>query len=277
MSQNPHYKNFKWTFSTLGCHDLSLEECSELAKKFGLKFIEARAFEDRIDLPELFAEKYGAPENIRKKLDELGVEISCFDTSLKLIGNNDESREEFLKFIPWAEAAGTSLLRIFDGGTPETKLEGEALEQALDTLNWWHELRDTNGWTVDIAIETHDCLTTVSEYKKLKSATDRNLRIIWDTHHTWKKANVPVSDSWEALQEDIESIHIKDSITKPSARHPFTYVQLGDGEFPLNETLDIISKNGYDKFVCVEWERKWHPYLLPLSEALSQAQKLEWF
>lgn len=277
MSTTPHYSQFKWTFSTLGCHDLSLEQCCTLAKKYGLGFIEARALEGRIDLPKLFEEQFGTPAALNDYLTKQGIGVSCFDTSLKLVGNTPEDREAFLEFIPWAEATGTALLRVFDGGTPTTELEGEVLEQAKDTLAWWNDLKSSNGWKVDMAIETHDCLTPSPAFATLVEAVGKAPTMIWDTHHTWKKANESISSSWEALGSATASVHIKDSITKPSARHPFTYVQLGTGEFPLNETLETLVAANYQGFVCIEWERMWHPYLTPLDTAFDKAKELNWF
>ena len=34
---------------------------------------------------------------------------------------------------------------------------------------------------------------------------------------------------------------------------------LGEGEVPVKEALHTWAEHGYDGFVCVEWEKKWHP------------------
>ncbi|MCH6259098.1 sugar phosphate isomerase/epimerase [Puniceicoccaceae bacterium K14] len=277
MTQKPLYENFKWTFSTLGCSDLTLEESCLLAKKFGLKHIEVRSLEDRVDLPDYFAGKYGSPENLKSVLDDHGVQISTLNASLKMVGNTKEDREEFLKFVPWAEAIDTPLLRAFDGGTPQTILEGETLEQAVDTLRWWQELRAKNSWNVKMAVETHDCLCPLDGYDRIKNELGKDFTVIWDSHHTWKKSGVPIKDSWEHLKSSVPTVHLKDSVPVPSARHPFSYTTYGEGTFPLNETLETLKKDGYDGFVCIEWERKWHPYLAPLDEALQKAKDLNWF
>jgi sugar phosphate isomerase/epimerase len=70
---------------------------------------------------------------------------------------------------------------------------------------------------------------------------------------------------------------VKDSISEPSARHPFTYVMLGNGEFDLADTLDLLRENAFAGVVSIEWERKWHPYLPPLEEALKRARSLGWW
>ncbi|QXD22835.1 sugar phosphate isomerase/epimerase [Opitutia bacterium ISCC 51] len=276
QSNNLLYPGFKWSFSTLGCPEMTLDEICELARTFGLPYAELRATEQRVDLPTLFQEQFDSPESLASYLKDQKIGISCFDTSLKMVGNSTEDRIAFLEFLPWAEATGTQFLRVFDGGTVDTALNDIAYGIACDTIEWWLEERDKSGWKADIAIETHDCLVHIESHQRL-AAKYPELKIIWDTHHTWKKGNVAVEASWDQLSQNTCSVHVKDSISEPSARHPFTYVNLGDGEFPLATTLDLLKDNHYQGFVTIEWERMWHPYLPELKEAFTRARELNWF
>lgn len=274
---SPHFPNFDWTFSTLGCPELTLGECCELAESFGSLSVEARTLEGTADLPALFKERFGTPKGLATFMGNRTVSIDFLDTSLKLIGNDEPSRAEFLEFIPWAEALGIKWLRVFDGGEVTETLTDEAIDQALATIDWWTALRKESGWTTDMAFETHDALVCGSARSQLFAKIDQPINIIWDTHHTWKKSRDPIQESWNQLKGQIVNVHVKDSVSKPSARHPFTYVQLGEGEFPLNETLEMLEQDGYAGNVSIEWERQWHPYLPPLKTALSKARELGWF
>ena len=275
-SKTPEYSNFQWTFSTLGCPEMTLEEICELARAFDLKYTELRAIEERVDLPTLFTEQFGAPDALSKYLNDQKVGVSCLDTSLKLVGNSTEDRMTFLKFLPWADGIGTRYLRVFDGGAVDAGLNDIAYGMACDTIEWWLEERQKNGLQADSAIETHDCLGHKASLEKI-SAKFPELQFIWDTHHTWKKGDDSIETSWNQLGSNTCSVHVKDSISKPSARHPFTYINLGYGEFPLAETLNLLKENRFEGFVCIEWERMWHPYLPELKEALSRARELNWF
>lgn len=275
-SKIPEYAEFQWSFSTLGCPEMSLAEICKLARDFGLQFAELRAIEDRIDLPILFSEQFGTPESLSDYLNQAQVGVSCLDTSLKLVGNSIEDRMTFLKFMPWADGIGTRYLRVFDGGTVDAGLNDIAYGMACDTIEWWLEERDRNDWKADMAIETHDCLVHQESHQRL-AANYPELKVIWDTHHTWKKGGVDLETSWKQLGKNTCSVHVKDSISKPSARHPFTYVNLGDGEFPLTEALNLLKEENYQGFVAIEWERMWHPYLPELKEALAKARELNWF
>lgn len=272
----PRFSTFKWSFSTLGCPELDLDEICALAREFGISNVELRSIEQRVDLPTLFKERFHTPESLASYLKNQNIHICSLDSSLKLIGNTEEGRNEFLEFLPWADAIGTPTIRVFDGGTVDDGLNDEAFSRAAETLDWWKQEQANAGWKADMGIETHDGLVShVSIDRILKSYPD--LGIIWDTHHTWKKSPDSIQTSWQAVQSNVCNVHIKDSISKPSARHPFTYVGLGDGEFPIDDTLELLSKNHYDGYVNIEWERMWHPYLSELRVALQQAKALNWF
>ncbi|MEX0325621.1 MAG: sugar phosphate isomerase/epimerase family protein [Puniceicoccaceae bacterium] len=256
---------------------MSLENVVELAKRFGLRFLDLRTLEGRIDLPALFREQYGNPEKLVAYLEGEGVSLTALNASLKLVGNKPEDRKTFLEFVEWAEAAEVPLIRVFDGGIVGEELPGEALDAALETIDWWRNLRNANGWKTDIGIETHDCLVSTKAIKQLQRELAEPVSIIWDTHHTWKKAGEKVQKTWEVVKPYTRHVHIKDSISKPSERHPFTYVQLGEGDFDLPETLRLLCEAEFEGMVSIEWERQWHPYLAPLEKTLERARELGWW
>lgn len=269
--------SWSWSFSSLGCPELDLAGIVELAKSQDLRHLELRTVEDRVDLPALFRERYGSPEKLRGWLDEKGMRVVALDSSLKLVGNKEEDREAFLAFMEWAEALDTPWLRVFDGGTFAAELGKEDLEAALETIRWWREEKARRKARTDIMIETHDCLTASAAVRQLQSHLEEPAAILWDTHHTWKKGGEDPAATWAALQGPVPHVHIKDSVSEPSARHPFTYVQLGEGEFDLDGTLSLLRESGFDGIVSIEWERKWHPYLPPLESALKRARSLGWW
>ena len=81
-------------------------------------------------------------------------------------------------------------------------------------------------------VETHDALCTTAALRQFLTLAP-GTAILWDAHHTWRKGGEDPLATWQALKPHIVHIHIKDSISRPSARHPFTYVPPGDGEFPI--------------------------------------------
>lgn len=259
-------------FSTLGCPEFSLDETLALARSHGLSGVELRALAGTIELPGYFAEKYGTPEGLAERLKGSEVRVFALDTSLRLIEGTEADREALLRFVPWAEAAGIGRLRVFDGGKTGDEAE---IAAAAAAMAWWQALRAKNGWSVDLMVETHDSLFTAAALGQfLRQAPEAG--ILWDTHHTWKRGGEDPVVTWRAIREAVVHIHVKDSVSRPSEKHPFTYVLPGEGEFPMAPLRAVLAEE-FSGAVSLEWERMWHPYLAPLDDALRAANERAWW
>jgi hypothetical protein len=259
-------------FSTLGCPDLTLEAAATLARAQGVAAIELRTLAGTMDLPAYLAATYGTPEKLAARWVTAGVAIAGLGTTLKVAGGTAADRAAFLQFIPWAEALGVPWLRVFDGGKHADAAE---LAEAAATVRWWRELRAKNAWKTDIAVETHDSLLTGAAVRRFLAAAP-GTAIRWDTHHTWKKGGEDPVATWGAIKEAVRSLDVKDSVGRPSAKHAWTYVLPGDGEFPMAPLREILRAE-YTGPMCLEWEKLWHPELPPLAEALGAARQRGWW
>lgn len=258
--------NYLRTFSTLGCPERTLDEVLALARDFGLRGVELRCLGGTTDLPGWLAKTYGTPAALAAWLRESKVSVLALDTSLKLAQRTAAEQEAFLKLVPWAEALNVPHLRVFDGGVAG---DPAAVQQVAEGWRWWSELRLKNGWRTDVMIETHDSLVNTSALLTLIREAP-GCRILWDSHHTWKKGGEDPVATWAAIKSQVVHIHVKDSVSRPSARHPFTYVLPGEGEFPM-PPLKAVLESEFTGPVSLEWELLWHPYLPPLEAALKKA------
>jgi sugar phosphate isomerase/epimerase len=258
--------------STLGCPELTLEAVGALARQHGIGDIELRALAGTMDLPAHFAAVYGTPEKLAVLGWAMGVKIVGLSTSLKAVGGTGADRTAFLQFIPWAEALGVPWLRVFDGGQVADAAE---LAEAAATVKWWRELRAKNGWKTDIMIESHDSLLTAAAVQRFLEMSP-GTAIRWDTHHTWKKGGEDPVATWRAIKDAVVSIDVKDSVSRPSAKHAWTYVLPGEGEFPMTPLRAVLQAE-YSGPMSLEWEKLWHPYLPQLDEALRVAKQRGWW
>jgi sugar phosphate isomerase/epimerase len=260
-------------FSTLGCPELSLDEALALAARHDMGAIELRALGGTLDLAAYLAKQFGTPAALAAHLRGAPVRVIALDTSLHVIGVTSEERATLLNFLPWAEALGVRWLRVFDGGKNGDDAE---LAQAADTLAWWKNLRRERSWQADLMVETHDSLFTATAVKRFLAAAP-GTAILWDTHHTWKRGGEDPPATWRAIRADVVHVHVKDSISVPSAKHPYTYVPPGLGEFPAAPLFAALRADGFAGPVSLEWELMWHPYLSPLEDALGVAAERHWW
>ncbi len=260
-------------FSTLGCADLELDEALELAARYGIDAIEIRALGGTIDLAAYFGERFGSPDRLATMLKAFPVRVCAFDTSLRLVGATSEAKEQFLRYLPWAEAAGVRSLRAFDGGTSGDTGE---MAEAVSTLQWWSETARREGFRAEMVIETHDFLALPDAIAGfLEMAPD--CALLWDTHHTWRKGGQDPVQTWKQVRNNTRHIHVKDSISEPGPRLPYTYVPPGEGEFPVAALHSVLAADGYAGIMSLEWERLWHTELPPLDMALEAARRNEWW
>lgn len=260
----------RWCFSTLGCPELGLPEVLSLARKHAIAEVELRALSDRLDLAELFTECFEQPQAMHAWMQRQQVRIAALDSSAKLIGCAAAARRELLDFARWADRLEVPGIRVFDGGAFQPRLSPADRTEALDFLQWWDEERAAHGWSVNLIVETHDALCSSDACLELAEAAEGRLHLLWDAHHTWRKGGEDPLETWSRIGGHVRHVHFKDSVGRPSARHPFTYTGLGQGEFALEALFERLRADAFAGPVSLEWERKWHPYLDPLPSALGQ-------
>lgn len=260
-------------FSTLGCPELSLDAVFALARKHEIEFVELRALGGSTDLAAYFSAQYGSPARLAARCGNARPRIVSLNASLHAGGTTAAERDELAALAPWADALGVAWLRVFDG---ETTADVGGFNAARETLRWWRSLRQERGWRTDIMVETHDSLFTADAITKFTSAFP-GTAILWDAHNTWRKGGGDPLLTWQAIRSSVVHVHVKDSTSVASARHPYTYVLPGDGEFPLAPMLPALRTAGFDGAVSLEWEKLWHPYLPPLDDALAIAAKRNWW
>ena len=80
---------------------------------------------------------------------------------------------------------------------------------------------------------------------------------IWDVHHPCRLGESP-QDVVRELGARIQLVHVKDA---RRSGDDWQLVPLGEGEVPVRESLIALAAAGYDGWLTVEWEKRWHPEL----------------
>lgn len=262
---------FRRAFSTLGCPDLSLDAVLALARAHGYDGVEVRALDGSLDLPEILQRNHGTPAALAAKKPGLVPPVVALDASMRLIDPAPQDRNDLLALATWAESLGVRFIRVFDGGKAADAAE---FARAAETLRWWRDERQRHGWQVDLMVETHDSLFTADAILRFVQALP-GIKILWDSHHTWKQGGEMPLDTWRKIRAHVVHVHVKDSVSRPDDKLPYTYVPPGEGEFPATELLATLHRE-FDGVVSVEWERYWHPALAPLGVVLAAANRNGW-
>lgn len=269
----PSGSTFRRCFSTLGCPSLDLEGVVALAAARKVHAVELRALNGTIDLVTELRHAFGTPSALQIWMAKQPVAVAMIGTSFRLRGSGEADREALLAFVEWAEALRVPWLRVFDGCKT-----GDAAEigEAVATLGWWGSERGRRGFAVDLATETHDATADPAALRTFIAAAPA-CKILWDAHHTWRRGGEAPRETWASLKKHVVQVHFKDSATTPGVGEGYTYVLPGDGEFPLSELVAALTADRYDAALCLEWERMWHPALVPLEAALDRLDRFSWW
>jgi sugar phosphate isomerase/epimerase len=280
MTDQPKYPSINWGFSTLGCGELTLEEISALAEKYRISNFEIRTIGKRIDISKYFSEIKLTSENVANLLGPKNQKISCLDSSFRLIDTKPNDRDELLQYSRWAHTLNVPYVRVFPrgGGHEGAPLTEKDYLQAAENVRWWREEKKKNGWRLNLILETHDAICRAEKCLKLQSLLDEPIDVLWDSHNTWALGE-PIQTTWDALHKYIRGVHFKDSVIKPGSKegHSRDYVFAGTGDMPSDELFSILVKNKFSGPVSLEWERWWHPELVPLTEALENLSRKNWW
>ncbi|UCC68222.1 MAG: sugar phosphate isomerase/epimerase [Armatimonadota bacterium] len=252
----------KLGFSTLGCAEWGLGEIVEAARTNEYEGVELRHYEGSLELAKVIADSPGGPKEFRRRFEEAGVEICCVDTSLVLTDRESRASDGIpLLDLAWDLAA--PYLRVFGGDVPEGESREDCLKRAAEKLSHLGKLAAERG--LRTLLETHDAFSTGAEVAELLDAvSEEGTGALWDLHHPVRMGE-PVAETARLLARRTFHTHVKDS------KEGGGYALLGEGDIPLAALVKSLHQAGYTGYLCLEWERAWHPELAGPEVAFPQA------
>ena len=247
-------------FSTLSCPAWDIERILAEAVASGYDGVELRGYQGEMDLPRAAPFTPENREATRRRFEGAGVAFCCIGSSGIVAKGNVEHVEENAAL---ARDLGAPYVRIF-GGTPESRTE------AVENLRAFGDAARSEG--VALVLETHDDFSTGATVSSLLAeAAHPAVFSLWDMHHPYRQGEPP-AETLACLGPTLRHVHVKDGTVERG------YLLLGEGDIPNESMLDSLQTFGYDGFVSVEWEKRWHPEIEDPSVALPQyAQKLRSF
>jgi sugar phosphate isomerase/epimerase len=244
------------TISTLVCPKWTLAQIIDAVSSVGIRGIDFRGIGDEIDITKLpqFTEHL---DQTLAQLRAKQIEMPCLNTSITLVTLAPERwqmmLEEAQRTARLAERSHTKYLRVFGGAVPKEISRAEAI--VLATRHLRQIIKVCAGFGCIPLLETHDDWSTSSQVLELLHEFDpAEAGALWDIEHPYRKGEAP-SDTFNAMKRFIRHVHVKDSIRIEGKNSPRL---LGQGELPLKQCLTILRDGGYDGWLCLETEKRWH-------------------
>jgi sugar phosphate isomerase/epimerase len=251
-------------FSTLAFPDVSLATAASSGRAWGYAGIELRLIDGELIDPSMPGP---ARAEVKRTVAAAGLPIVAVDSSIRLTGA--EPGPELRQFLELASDWESPLIRVFGGPLAENGASRQAqLAGAARVLEASVPIAERLG--VAIGVETHDAFSASSVVAELLAMVpSSSVGAVWDSHHPYRTGEQP-AEVYQNLTPRILLMQVKDARRAPERADGWQLVPLGAGEVPVREMLRLLQSGGYQNWISVEWEKRWHPEIEEPQIALPQ-------
>jgi sugar phosphate isomerase/epimerase len=249
----------KLSYSNLACPEWQFERTVEAVATYGFDGLEVRLFDGEVVTPAISRQSRKRAETA---LRHTGTKVAALGTSLQLTSGYNRA---FAADLEIAQQWGAPLLRLYGGPLPEAPgARAEALQRAAARLV---EAAPVAGrYQVRLAVETHDDFSSARPLAELLAQAGGSAGAVYDSYHPHRMGERP-EEVIELLGPLVWHVQVKDAI-RLAGEDNWQLVPLSQGEIPVQETVALLSNLGYQGWLSLEWEKKWHPELAGPEQAL---------
>jgi sugar phosphate isomerase/epimerase len=255
-------------FSTLAFPGATLASALSRGRRWGYAGVELRLIDGDLIDPSMPATDRA---RVRRTVAAAGLPVVAVDSSIRLTG--DDPAPALRRFLELASDWESPLVRVFGGPLaatgPDPRTRRPQLRAAARVLEACVPLARRLG--VAIGVETHDDFSASSVVAELLAMTDpESVGAVWDSHHPHRVGERP-ADVYANLAGRILLAQVKDARrTVTDDGEAWQLVLLGEGEVPVRQMLELLAAGGYEHWISVEWEKRWHPEIEEPEVALPQ-------
>jgi sugar phosphate isomerase/epimerase len=245
----------KFTLNTLGAPGWSLEDTARNARAYGYAGIDLRLLDGQVITVDTVR---SASSRITALFPRQELPVAVLATSVRLATREPTTRratlDEAHQWIDLAAELDVPVIRFFAARNPP-ELDLPASMQAVgEMLALLSEHAEQAG--VRIGVETHDEFASARTVAgALQLAPSHAVGAIWDMWHT-TRAGESSAEALQQLDGRVINVHLKDARRTADG---WQLVLLGEGDVQVKDGLRLLKQSGYDDFISVEWEKKWHP------------------
>ena len=180
-----------------------------------------------------------------------------------------ENEETLMRYVELAGKLGARYVRSFLYEPRHAAVEGRdgwdrLYDHMASSLN--RVASAINGSPVKILLETHGRITCGKLMAPLlERIPSDQVGVLWDFPHSYHSGE-SIAESWALMGSRVGYLHVKDDQAGMDGKTVHRHV--GEGEVPIKEVQQFLMQQGFKGTFCLEWERKWHPEMPPLLEAL---------
>lgn len=269
---------------TMGTPEYSITEALELFKSIGLDGAEIIIQDGyRCGIPSDCSQE--ELQNIKNCSDTLGIRIIALTPYFSYFNSLDNEKRNsdiagIRKAIKYAKFLHAKYIRLYGGnfGMTETDPDNLKYKKLVEALK---ELGD-DAYEADVilVVENHFNTMAVSAKQSKKLIDDVNkssVRILYDQANLTFTLNEDYIDAINIQMDKVAYVHVKDLAFKEGSRvfksdcvsHPRESDRnviskiVGEGELNWPEILQMMKDKGYNGWLSLEYERRWHPNDLP--------------
>ena len=247
----------KISCTTLCCPEWTLETVLARFAEFGYDAVDFRGLGTESDLwkVEPFA---SSPQRAADRIAAAGLKVSALSSSVRMYCPDAAERakglDELRQYARLCRILGAPMIRVFGGA-----MKGAAVPAAIGaSVEALHEMADAVGDDIALAVETHDDWVATGPLAEVIGRVGRpNVGVLWDLHHPFRMAGESPRRTFDNIGRQTIAVHLKDS--RPTGGGKYEYCLPGEGDVPLAEMVALLAGGGYDGYLTLEWEKRWHP------------------
>ncbi len=238
---------------TFACPEWTVDEVIQAAVKYGYDGVEIRTDSKQKHGVELDM-SVESRIDVKRKIDDAGIEIPCIATSLKFAISDDAMRNKNIEMLPayaeLAESLGCPKLRIFAGLDASTGVD-EKIKIAIGSLSTAVEMLEK--YDVALSLETHDSLYLGKWIGQVvKTVASSKLRANWDIMHPFLHGE-SIAESYGYLKDVMNHTHFHDGVRGDESEESIYLTQIGGGSVPHKEVMQLLKDGGHDVYLSGEW------------------------
>ena len=206
-------------------------------------------------------------KEIKRQTGYYGIPVVALTPYIKEINVADKKRREtaiaeLQKCIDIAAEFDCKSIRILAGIEPEKNEWEDAVNRLVESLQQLSEYAAKTDLSLNI--ENHSgsmAMTAHQTVQIVTSVNKENVGILYDPANLIIYGSPDYRLSFKQQAEYIRHVHIKDdNVFEQGGYLP---VLMGEGFIPWTEIIPLLKDSGYDGFLSVEYEKRWHPEILP--------------